>query len=63
MIVFKLCESKSQIIFYSLPKDDPVKRRPDVKRAKEKLAWQPKISLDQGLSKTIEDFKKRLTVD
>ena len=51
-------ESKSQIIFKPLPSDDPSRRKPDVRLAKEKLGWQPQVSLEEGLAKTIEYFKK-----
>ncbi|HJN62257.1 MAG TPA: UDP-glucuronic acid decarboxylase family protein [Candidatus Parcubacteria bacterium] len=51
-------ESKSNIIYRDLPSDDPKKRKPDISLAKEKLDWEPKISLEDGLVKTIEYFKK-----
>jgi UDP-glucuronate decarboxylase len=41
-----------------LPQDDPVRRQPDITRAKTQLGWEPSIQLDQGLEKTIEYFKK-----
>ncbi len=56
--VIKLTDTKSKIIYKPLPKDDPRKRRPDITLAKKKLDWQPKISLDEGLKKTIEHFRK-----
>ncbi len=51
-------ESKSKIIYRVLPTDDPRRRKPDVSLAKEKLGWEPKIKLEEGLVKTIEYFKK-----
>jgi UDP-glucuronate decarboxylase len=51
-------ESKSRIIYKELPPDDPKQRKPDISLAKEKLDWQPKIELEQGLVKTIEYFRK-----
>ncbi len=51
-------ESKSKIIFNPLPVDDPRRRKPDVSLAKEKLNWQPTVSLEEGLIKTVEYFKK-----
>ncbi len=45
-----------------LPMDDPMQRRPDIKLAKKELNWQPKVSLDDGLDKTISYFKKVLEV-
>ena len=41
-----------------LPEDDPQRRKPDISRAKELLDWEPKISLQEGLKKTVEYFKK-----
>ncbi len=52
--------SKAPIEHRDLPADDPKQRRPDITRAKKNLAWEPKISLKDGLAKTIENFKKRL---
>ena len=50
-------ESKSKIIYKDLPQDDPKQRKPDISLAKEKLDWEPKIELKEGLKKTIEYFK------
>ena len=55
--VVELCDSKSKIEFKPLPKDDPVRRKPDISLAKEKLGWEPKVSLEEGLKKTIDWFK------
>ncbi|MBI3399621.1 MAG: SDR family oxidoreductase [Deltaproteobacteria bacterium] len=55
--------TKSKIIFKPLPQDDPMQRRPDITLAKEKLDWKPQVSLDEGLSKTVEYFKNRLKKD
>jgi UDP-glucuronate decarboxylase len=51
-------ESKSQIVYGPLPQDDPKKRKPDIVLAQEKLGWSPKVSLDEGLMKTIEYFRE-----
>ena len=59
-IIIKATNSKSEIIFKELPKDDPVKRQPDISLAKEKLNWQPKYKLEDGLKKTIEYFENYL---
>ncbi|MCK5106244.1 MAG: SDR family oxidoreductase [Elusimicrobiales bacterium] len=56
----KLTKSKSRIIFKSLPQDDPQVRRPDISIAKSKLKWQPKVSLEDGLKKTVKYFKEAL---
>lgn len=52
--------SSSSIDFQPLPQDDPIRRRPDISLAKEKLSWIPQIKLSEGLSATIEYFKKCL---
>lgn len=50
--------SKSNIVYRPLPKDDPTRRKPDITKAKTFLGWEPKISLSEGLDKTIEYFKR-----
>lgn len=55
--IIKLTGSKSKIIFKPLPTDDPKQRKPDIGLAKEKLGWEPKVFLDEGLPKTIEYFR------
>jgi UDP-glucuronate decarboxylase len=55
--VIELTGSKSKIVFSSLPQDDPAQRKPDICLAKSRLNWNPNISLDEGLKKTIEYFK------
>ena len=56
--ILKLTGSKSKIIYKNLPEDDPKRRRPDISKAKRILKWKPKVSLNEGLLKTIEYFKK-----
>jgi len=51
---------KLEIVFKPLPKDDPLKRQPDIMKAKSDLRWWPKISLDNGLDKTVSWFKNSL---
>jgi len=53
----KLTKSKSKIIYKPLPVDDPKVRRPDISKAKKLLNWEPVVSLEEGLKKTIEFFK------
>lgn len=55
--VIELTESKSEIKFLPLPSDDPVKRKPDITLAKEKLNWEPKVDITDGLESTIEYFR------
>ncbi|MEO0080559.1 MAG: UDP-glucuronic acid decarboxylase family protein [candidate division WOR-3 bacterium] len=59
-LVRRLTGSQSPLRFQPLPEDDPRQRRPDISRARRLLGWQPRYSLRQGLSKTIEWFKRRL---
>ncbi|MFC1468033.1 UDP-glucuronic acid decarboxylase family protein [Verrucomicrobiota bacterium] len=54
--VIELTGSKSKLIFHPLPSDDPKQRQPDITQAKEKLGWEPKIHLEEGLTKTIAYF-------
>lgn len=55
--VIELTGSKSKIIHKPLPSDDPLQRKPDITLAKEKLAWEPTIQLEEGLKKTIAYFE------
>jgi dTDP-glucose 4,6-dehydratase len=52
--------SSSKIVHQPLPVDDPQVRQPDIRRAREILKWEPKVALDDGLQRTIEDFRRRL---
>jgi UDP-glucuronate decarboxylase len=62
-LVKRLVSSPSEIVHAPLPKDDPVRRNPDITRARQLLAgWAPKVSLEEGLTHTIEDFKARLGI-
>lgn len=57
-ILAMLPESRSKLVFEPLPADDPRQRRPDIALAGQHLDWAPEISLDQGLGKTIDYFRK-----
>lgn len=59
-LIIKLTNSNSKIVFKELPSDDPCKRKPDLSLAKEKLNYEPKILLEEGLKKTIEYFSNIL---
>ncbi len=50
-------QSKSKIVFKPLPQDDPLQRKPNIELAKDKLNWQPRTELEDGLKRTIEFFK------
>lgn len=52
--------SRSKIVYKPLPADDPTQRRPDISLAKNKLGWEPSVSLDEGLQKTIGYFKREI---
>jgi dTDP-glucose 4,6-dehydratase len=52
--------SRSRIVFKPLPEDDPKVRRPDISRARKELRWAPKVSLEEGLRKTVTYFKAKL---
>jgi UDP-glucuronate decarboxylase len=56
-MIIRLTYSRSKIIFRSLPQDDPLHRQPDIALAREKLNWEPKLNLEQGLKRTIEYFR------
>ena len=56
-VIIKLTDSKSKIIKKPLPKDDPVRRQPDITLAKQNLSWEPTVLLEEGLMKTIEWFR------
>lgn len=56
-MIIRLTKSKSQIKYLPLPEDDPTRRKPDIRLARTKLKWQPKIKLENGLKKTITYFK------
>lgn len=58
--VMSITGSSSEITYLPLPEDDPKRRRPDLEKAKTILSWEPKTSLEEGLSKVIEWFRKEL---
>jgi UDP-glucuronate decarboxylase len=60
--VIKACGSKSGFAYLPLPADDPRQRKPDITRAKDLLGWNPTIPLHEGLRRTIEDFRTRITI-
>ncbi|MBI2165147.1 MAG: SDR family oxidoreductase [Chloroflexi bacterium] len=56
-----LTGSSSSIVFRPLPQDDPQRRKPDIGRARELLGWEPKVGLEEGLTKTIAWFRTVMT--
>jgi UDP-glucuronate decarboxylase len=59
--VLRLTASRSRIVFKELPVDDPVRRRPDISLAREKLGWEIKVPLAEGLRETIDYFRSVLS--
>jgi len=57
-MVLDLTKSKSQIVMHELPSDDPRQRQPDISLARKALGWEPKVSLRDGLEKTIKYFSE-----
>jgi dTDP-glucose 4,6-dehydratase len=56
--IISLANSPSTIVFHPLPQDDPKVRRPDISKAEQLLDWKPRISLDEGLARTIAYFRE-----
>lgn len=56
-IVARLCGVPLDVVHAPLPPDDPARRRPDLSRARELLKWQPRVSIEDGLARTIAWFK------
>ena len=59
-MIIELTNSKSKIINKDLPTDDPVRRKPDISKAKKDINWEPNIDVTDGLKKTIDYFKKQI---
>jgi dTDP-glucose 4,6-dehydratase len=59
-LIIKMTGSKSQVVFKPLPTDDPQVRKPDITRARTLLGWEPTVSLEEGLTTTIEYFRTKM---
>jgi len=60
--IIDMTGSRSKIVYRELPTDDPKVRQPDITRARQHLGWEPKVTLEEGLVKTIEYFKKKMGI-
>ncbi len=60
LMIKELANSSSEIVFLPLPQDDPVRRKPDITLARERLGWEPKIQIREGLPRTIDYFRNML---
>jgi len=58
--IVRMTGSVSRIVYKPLPEDDPKVRKPDITRARDILGWEPKVGLEEGLTKTIDYFRKKL---
>ncbi|MBT8442429.1 MAG: SDR family oxidoreductase [Gammaproteobacteria bacterium] len=58
-LVIEMTESSSKLVFKPLPEDDPMQRQPDISLAKRELGWQPEVSVEEGLQKTIDYFMQK----
>lgn len=58
--IIKATGSKSRVVHKALPQDDPKQRKPDIGRARKLLGWEPKVSLTEGLVRTIEYFRSKI---
>ena len=59
-VVLRLTGSRSQVVHEPLPTDDPRQRRPDITRARGELGWEPRVQLEEGLTRTIAHFRQAL---
>ena len=62
-LIIKMTGSSSKLVLRPLPTDDPKVRKPDITRARTLLGWEPKVPLEEGLTSTIEYFRKRWESD
>jgi dTDP-glucose 4,6-dehydratase len=58
--IIDLTGSRSTMEFHELPVDDPKIRQPDIARAKSELGWSPRVDIEDGLARTVEDFRRRV---
>ena len=58
--IIRMTGSSSQLVYRPLPEDDPKVRQPDITKARTLLGWEPQVPLEEGLTKTIEYFRKKV---
>jgi len=58
--ILRLTGSKSRLVYMPLPEDDPKVRQPDITKARTLLGWEPKVGLEEGLTKTLAYFKTKV---
>ena len=58
--IIRMTGSASKLVYRPLPEDDPKVRQPDISRARTLLGWEPKVGLEEGLTKTLEYFRKKV---
>ena len=61
--VLEVTGSKSELCFSSLPEDDPARRCPDIAKARALLEWEPRITLKEGLEKSLDFFKSKSAIE
>jgi dTDP-glucose 4,6-dehydratase len=59
-MIIKLTGSKSNLVYRPLPEDDPKVRQPDITRARTLLGWEPKVGLEEGLTRTLDYFRTKV---
>src|SRR3982751_429006 len=58
--IIRMTGSTSRVVYCPLPEDDPKVRQPDITRARTLLKWEPKVGLEEGLTRTLEDFRTKV---
>ncbi len=60
--IIRMTGASSRLVYRSLPTDDPKVRQPDITKARAALGWEPKVGLEEGLTRTIDYFRRKLSV-